>query len=146
MMKYLIIAATVGPLLLGFQEADGEELLGRKSAVELRSMQTRIFEVEDRHKVYRAVLSVLQELGYMVTAFDPKTGTVSGNKVGWIDITITVSPQNTSTSVRANALMTSRAMHGYPGENPQIDNPNFYQKRIFEPLSKELFLVGNEVK
>jgi hypothetical protein len=140
MKKYLTLAVMVGSLLVSIREAAGEELIDRKSAVELRSMQTRVFQVGDKHKVYRAILSVLQDLGYMVTAADPEAGTVSGSKLGWIDITIAVSPTKNGTSVRANALMTSSAMHGYPGENPQISFPQFYQRWFYEPLSKALFL------
>lgn len=114
-------------------------ILSKKSAVELRSIQTRAFETSDEHKVYRAILSVMQDLGYAITSLEPEAGTVTGNKLAQLDLTASISSSNEkTTTVRANAVvkMTPQKMM----QSHQVDSPEFYQKRFFEPLSQALFL------
>jgi len=114
-------------------------VLSKKSAVELRSMQTRAFETSDEHKVYRAILSVMQDLGYAITSLEPEAGTVTGNKLAQLDLTASISSSNEkTTTVRANAVVKLTPQKLAPTH--QVDSPEFYQKRFFEPLSQALFL------
>ena len=114
-------------------------VLSKKSAVELRSMQTRAFETSDEHKVYRAILSVMQDLGYAVTSLEPEAGTVTGNKLAQLKLTASISSSNKkTTTVRANAVVKTGTQKMAPSH--QVDSPEFYQKRFFEPLSQALFL------
>lgn len=114
-------------------------VLSQKSALELRSMQTRTFETPDEHKVYRAILSVMQDLGYAITSLEPEAGTVTGNKLAQLDLTATISSSNEkTTTVRANAVVKVNPLKLTPQH--QVDSPEFYQRRFFEPLSQALFL------
>ena len=109
-----------------------------KSAVELRSMQSRAFETGDKERVYRAVLATLQDLGYTVTELEPKAGTATGDKLARLKLTASVYSRGaTRTIVRANAIVKlgPQVQQGH-----QVDAPEFYQKRFFDPLSKALFL------
>lgn len=109
--------------------------LSQKSAVELRSIQTRTFETPDESKVYRAILAVMLDLGFVIETLEPEAGTVVGSKYENLYLTSVISSSNEiSTTVRANAMLTNA------WNSIQIDSAEFYQKRFFEPLSQALFL------
>ena len=114
-------------------------VLSNKSALELRSMQTRTFETPDERKVYRAIFSDMQDLGYAITSLEPGAGTVTGNKLAQLDLTASISSvDKKTTTVRANATVKVGPQKMIPPH--QVDSPEFYQKRFFEPLSQALFL------
>jgi len=114
-------------------------ILSEKTALELRSIQTRTFETPDEHKVYRAILSVMQDLGYAITSLEPAAGTVTGNKLAQLDLTATISSSDEeTTTVRANAVVKINPQR--LAQSYQVDSPEFYQVRFFEPLSQALFL------
>ncbi|MDX2419171.1 MAG: hypothetical protein QNK19_17060 [Xanthomonadales bacterium] len=50
----------------------------QKTPLEIQSMQTRDFEV-DRNTAFRAVLSVFQDVGYIVESADNETGFITGS-------------------------------------------------------------------
>lgn len=115
-----------------------ELITSSKSTVELRSMQSRAFETGNNERVYRAVLAALQDLGYTITGLEPEAGTVTGDKLARLKLTASVYSRGaTRTIVRANAIVKlgPQVQQGH-----QVDAPEFYQKRFFEPLSKALFL------
>ena len=120
-----------------------ETILSQKSAVELRSMQSRAFETGDQPKVYRAVLATFQDLGYTITKVEPAAGTVSADKLARLSMTASVYPRGDNrTIVRSNAVVKV----GPKGDQGhQVDAPEFYQQRFFEPLSKALFLTALHV-
>ncbi len=114
-------------------------VLSEKSAVELRAMQSRTFETHDEKKVFRAILAVMLDLGYAVTSLEPKAGTITGNKLAQLDLTASISASDEkTTTVRANAVVKISPQKEIPPH--QVDSPEFYQKRFFEPLSQALFL------
>jgi hypothetical protein len=114
-------------------------VLSKKSAVEVRSMQSRTFEEPDEKKVFRAILAVMLDLGYAVTSLEPNAGTVTGNKLAQLTLTASIATSNeNTTTVRANAVIKETPQKLSPPH--QVDNPEFYQKRFFEPLSQALFL------
>ena len=117
-----------------------ETILSQKSAVELRAMQSRAFETGDQPKVYRAVLATFQDLGYTITKVEPAAGTVSADKLARLSMTASVYPRGENrTIVRSNAIVKV-GPQGDQGH--QVDAPEFYQQRFFEPLSKALFLTA----
>lgn len=121
-----------------------ELIVSKKGAVELRAMQSRMFETGDRGKVFRAVIATFQDLGYSIKKLEPKAGTVSADKLSQIDMTATVySRGENRTIVRSNAIVKLQpiAKTGH-----QVDSAEFYQKRFFEPLSKALFLTALQVE
>ena len=144
MMRHrkLGILAVMASILFGCMPEELDLVLSEKSAVELRAMQSRAFETGDQPEVYRAVFETLQDLGYAVTDANPKAGTVSGNKLAQLSLTATVYSRPDSAEriiVRANA--TVKVAPGNKQEH-QVDDPEFYQTRFFDPLSKALFLTA----
>ena len=114
-------------------------IMSQKSAVELRSMQSRTFETPDEKKVFRAILAVMLDLGYAITSLEPKAGTITGNKLAQLKLTASISASNSrTTTVRANAVVKTNPQKLAPPH--QVDSAEFYQKRFFEPLSQALFL------
>lgn len=115
-------------------------VLSEKSAVELRAMQSRAFETGDEAKVYRAVLATFQDLGYTISKVEPAAGTVTADKLAALTMTASVYPRGEDrTVVRSNAVVK---MSPSVDQGHQVDAPEFYQQRFFEPLSKALFLTA----
>ena len=136
MTRFVAVLAILA--LTGCATPQPEVITSSKSAVELRSMQSRAFETGDKEKVYRAILATFQDLGYTVTELEPEAGTATGDKLARLKLTVSVYSRGvTRTIVRANAIVKlgPQVQQGH-----QVDAPEFYQKRFFEPLSKALFL------
>ena len=119
-------------------------VFSKKGAVELRAIQSRQFETRDVKKVYRAMIATFQDLGYSITKVEPAAGTVSANKLAQLRMTATVFKRGEKrVIVRSNAIVKvlPNAATGH-----QVDLPEFYQQRFFEPLSKALFLTALQVE
>ena len=145
-LKYCGLALFLSLTLSACQtpNAPPPDLMSNKSAVELRNMQTRAFDTKDYAKVLREIIATLQDLGYMVDKVEPAAGTVSANKLNQLRLTATVTPRGTTqVAVRANAMVQLQARGGL--QSSQVDDPVFYQKLFFEPLSKSMFLSALQV-
>jgi hypothetical protein len=108
-----------------------------QSQVKLRQIQSRRFDTPDKTKVLRAIISTLQDLGFIVEKADEKMGMVSAVKrSGYtMKMTVTVRPFGEDQSlVRANAQMNLKA----------IDDPEPYQQ-FFSALGKSLFLQAQSI-
>ncbi|MBW2631022.1 MAG: hypothetical protein JRC90_04540 [Deltaproteobacteria bacterium] len=106
------------------------------SQVQLRSIQTRVFDTTDREKTLRTVMSTLQDLGFVLDKADATLGTVSATKLKnyALRITVTVRPRGeTQLLIRANAQYNVQ---------PVID-PEPYQQ-FFTSLEKAMFLTANQ--
>jgi hypothetical protein len=114
-----------------------EVMLSKKSPVELRAMQGRIFDTTDRPKTIRTVIATLQDLGYSIEKVEAGAGTVKARKLSALQLTVSVFPRGQKQMVvRANGVVRTEA-----GAS-QVDAPEFYQQLFFEPLSKALFLTA----
>lgn len=123
------------------QNNEPKLVLSAKSAVEVRSMQTRAFETTDRNRTLRTVVATLQDLGYSINKVEPAAGTVTATKLAYLRLTATIySRGETQTIVRANAI------YKLPAQDTQVDDPVFYQKLFFEPLAKAMFLSALQVE
>jgi hypothetical protein len=138
--NFLMISAVVVFGLTGcVANKEPPVIMSEKSAVELRAMQSRKFETPDEKKVFRAIISVMLDLGYAITSMEPKAGTISGNKLAQIRLTASIAASDEkTTTVRANAVVKINPQR--LAQPHQVDSPEFYQKRFFEPLSQALFL------
>ncbi len=115
------------------------EVASTKPAVELRAMQTRLFDTPDQTKTLRAVIATCQDLGYTLEKVEPTAGTVSAVKLNRLHVTATVMPRGTAQmAVRANALIMMPGL-----KNTQVDDPGFYQRDFFEPLAKAMVLEAH---
>ncbi len=112
-------------------------LLSDKSQVELRAIQTRIFDTTDRSLAIRNVIATLQDLGFVVDKVDDTLGTVSGTKLSGyaMTMTVTIRPHGEKRiAVRASADYNLSA----------VSDPAPYQQ-FFAALSKSMFLTANQV-
>ena len=110
---------------------------GDQSQVEKRSYQSRVFDTGDKQKVLRAVISTLQDLGFVIDKADATLGTVSGTKLDNYSLKMTVSVRlkgKEQMLVRANAQFNITP----------VEDPKPYQD-FFNSLSKSLFLQAQNV-
>lgn len=116
-----------------------EVIMSTKGAVELRAIQSRKFETPDDKKVYRAIISVMLDLGYAITSLEPEARTITGNKLAQLTLTATIPASDAvSTTVRANAIVRTAPQKQVAPV--QVDGAEFYQTRFFDPLAQALFL------
>jgi hypothetical protein len=109
--------------------------MGDETQLQKRSYQSRTFDTADKEKVLRAIISTLQDLGFVIDRADLMLGTVSGTKQDGNHIRITVSVRSKGTDrtlVRANAQFNVSP----------IEDPKHYQD-FFSSLEKALFLTAH---
>lgn len=140
MTRSLRIALAVFTLfsLMACQTDSKQQVLATdKSQVELRAIQTRVFDTTDKNLTVRNVIATLQDLGFVVDKADETLGTVSGTKLSGytMRMTVTVRPRGkTQMAVRANAQYNLVA----------VSDPEPYQQ-FFVALEKAMFLTANEI-
>lgn len=114
------------------QHPSVEFVPSRKSATELRAMQTRAID-GDTDKVVRGVIATLHDLGYRITRADAESGTVSATKQTALRMAVVVQDRPPGRSiVRANATIVGL------GREAQVDSPEFYAANFFRPLGEML--------
>ena len=133
----ILFPILLGMTLLGGCATTNQRVLdiGGETQLQKRSYQSRIFETADKEKVLRAVISTLQDLGFVVERADLMLGTVSGTKQDRNQIRIIVSVRSKGTDrmlVRANAQFNVSP----------IEDPKQYQD-FFSSLEKSLFLTAH---
>ncbi|OPY15084.1 MAG: hypothetical protein A4E74_02254 [Syntrophus sp. PtaB.Bin075] len=108
-----------------------------ESQVKLRNMQSRVFDTSDKGKTLRTVIATLQDLGFIIDKADLDLGTVSGTKLDFyaLRMTVSVRPRGESQMiVRANAQYQLKA----------VEDPEPYQA-FFNSLSKAMFLAAQNI-
>jgi hypothetical protein len=133
----ITILATFLVVLSGCASQNSRILEGGNQ-VELRSMQTRSFDTNDKNVVVRNIISTLQDLSFVIDKADADLGTVSATKLSGYQIRMTVTARPKSSSsiiVRASAQYNLKP----------IEDPKMYQD-FFSSLSKSLFLSANSVE
>ena len=134
-----VAALVAAALLLAACQTDSKEqiLATDRSQVELRAVQTRAFDTTDRDLTIRAVISTLQDLGFVIDKADATLGTISATKFGGYAMRMTVTVRlrgKTQTAVRASAQYNINA----------VSDAQPYQE-FFAALEKSMFLTANEV-
>ena len=139
MMRALSILASALLLSACLVQTDSRQqiLATDQSQVALRSIQTRIFDTDDKYIALRSVIATLQDLGFVIEEADDVLGSVSATKLDGYDlrITVTVRPRNARQMlVRANAQYNDAA----------VDDPLPYQQ-FFAALERSMFLTAQRV-
>jgi hypothetical protein len=109
-----------------------------KTQLELRQIQSRKFETNDKNKTLRTIMATLQDLGFVIDDAEESLGTVSATKLdGYaLVMNVTVRPQGKdSLIVRASAQYQLKT----------IIDPEPYQD-FFTALSKAMFLEAQQVQ
>lgn len=119
----------------------GERVLDSETpTLQVRSIQTRVFDTDDRERTLRTVIATLQDLGFLIEKADATLGAVSGTKCAqtgpWsLRMTVTVSPRGQGrVLVRANAQL---------GQSP-VTEAEPYQ-HFFAALQHAMFLTAQQV-
>ena len=136
-MKNLLCATFVLTLCSGCVPMNSGILDSEQSQVQLRQIQSRGFDTQDREKTLRAVIATLQDLSFVVDKADRELGTVSATKLDGYSMRMTVSVRqrgNREIIVRANAQFNDR---------PVLD-PQPYQS-FFVALERSIFLSSHSV-
>lgn len=125
-------------VLSGCQLDSRQQVLASpNSQVAQRAISSKSFETGDRNLVYRATLSTLQDLGFVVDRADAVLGTVSATRFGVNVMRLTVSLR----SAGANRTIV-RASGQY--DQSALSDPVPFQ-RFFDALSQALFLQANQI-
>lgn len=117
-------------------QAPQDLLVPTEAQMKVRSLQTRTFELKDRHAAMRGVIASLQDLGFIIERANEGLGLVTAarfaepNYYDVVTITVTVRQDSADTmSIRANAIYN----------NKPIEDPKVYQN-FFTALQRALFL------
>lgn len=123
--------------LAGCEFSPPRPVLEGESQVQLRSIQTRSFETDDKQQTLRTVIATLQDLGFVIDKADATLGAVSATKLDGYELrmTVTVRPRDADT-------LLVRASAQYQME--PVDDPAPYQD-FFTALEKSMFLAMHEV-
>jgi hypothetical protein len=136
-MKYLLLEILISLSLLSGCATTNQRVLDSDGETQLqkRSYQSRTFDTADKEQVLRAIISTLQDLGFVIDRADLMLGSISGTKLDGhqIKITVSVRPKGTERMlVRANAQFNVTP----------IEDPKQYQD-FFASLEKSLFLTAH---
>lgn len=139
----VLLVAVLALGLAACQPPPPSRTASKKLEGEVAEMQTRIFATGDKTKALRAVAETLVEMGYVVDHVNPDDGSVAASKGTWLDATAYVDSKTTGkTSVQLDVFVYQRnqwAMSQSDFEKlQQVDDPEFYQKFFFDPLSQKL--------
>jgi starvation-inducible outer membrane lipoprotein len=131
------VCALVACLLVSACASTSDRVLdvGDQTQLQKRAYQSRIFDTTDKDKVLRAIISTLQDLGFVIDRADYTLGVVSATKLNVYQLKMTVSTRprgKEQTLVRANAQFNVQP----------VEDPKPYQD-FFASLEKSLFLTAH---
>lgn len=122
------------------------------SALEVRQMQTRTYEVSDKKQLMEAIVNVLQDRDYLINESNYSLGVVSGYKeckekvfMGERYARYETSVQinelgKKSYKVRTNVIKKDMDLMGNPTGKKEIKNPEEFYRSFFSDLDKSLFI------
>lgn len=145
-MKRLLFALMTSAALTvsACQPPPPSRVASKKLEGQVAEMQTRSFATGDKTKVLRAVVETFADMGYVVDHVSPD-GSVSSSKGTWLDATAYVdAPTADKTTVQLDVFVYQRNQWAMAQSDleklEQVDDPDFYQKFFFDPLSQKLGL------
>ncbi len=134
----LVVIILVNILFLsGCVSNSKQHIMAAKNQVKLRSFQTRTYDSQSKQDIMRGIVSVLQDLSFIVDKADFDLGTITATKLDgyYLKMSVTVrSKSETKFIVRSNIQHGTRA----------IEDPKPYQD-FFTSLDKALFLDKNKI-
>lgn len=107
------------------------------SQLQLRQIQSRMYDTLDKRGVLRSIVATLQDLGFVIDKADFDLATITATKLQNYKIRMTVTVRErdgTRLLVRANARFNERP----------IEDPKSYQD-FFVALDKAVFLTSQNV-
>lgn len=137
MKKILVLISLSTLMVTGCATTNQHILDSEHSQVQLRNIQTRTFDTTDKSKAMRAVMSTLQDLGFVLDDANETLGVVSGTKLSGYTIKMTVSVRPTDNKIQIRAS-------GQYNLEP-ITDPEMYRS-FFSALEKSMFLQSQAVE
>lgn len=136
-MKRLLVLCVTLICLAGCVSVSDDVLGTSQTQLQMRNYQSRAFDTTNKEMVMRAVISTLQDLGFIIERADQTLGTISGTSFtyGGSQLTVSVRQVGKQIVVRANAQRGLNA----------IEEPLAYQN-FFNALGQSLFLEAHEVQ
>ena len=109
-----------------------------ESQVKLRSMQSRVFDINDHNRLLRIIIATMQDLGFVIDDAEESLGTVSGTKRSTYNLRMTVSirPRGADQMIVRSNVQFNWA---------SVEDPEPYQY-FFSTLSKALFLEAQPLQ
>ena len=136
--KYMFICIMSFIFIAGCATSKEQVLKADQSQVQLRSIQTRAFDTNEKEKMMRTIISTLQDLDFVIDRADLELGSITASKFTantLLKMTVTVRPRGEKQLlVRANAQYGIKA----------VEDPEPYQD-FFTALEKAIFLTAQQV-
>jgi hypothetical protein len=127
---FVLVSALQGCVPLNQRVLDSDQ-----SQLQLRQIQSRVFDTTEREKTLRTVIATLQDLNFVVDKADLGLGTVTATKLDGYALRMTV-----SVYPRGERQLVVRA-NGQFNDRPVLD-PAPYQS-FFVALSRAMFLTAH---
>ena len=122
------------------------------TALEIRQMQTRTYDVKSKKQLMEAIVNVLQDRGYLINESNYNLGVISGYQevkekkfLGYRYVRYETSVQvnqfkNKNYKVRTNFIKKALDAMGNPSTVKDIKNPEELYRKFFSQLDKSLFI------
>jgi len=136
--KNILIFILFVPFIASCSSSKEQVLKADQSQVQLRSIQTRAFDTNDKEKMLRTVISTLQDLDFVIDRADLELGTLTASKFTantLLKMTVTVRSRSES-----QMLVRASAQYGIKA----VEDPEPYQD-FFASLEKAIFLTAQQV-
>ncbi len=137
MLKRLWYALALTVALDGCVPLNQRVLDSDQSQLQLRQIQSRVFDTTERERTLRTVIATLQDLNFVIDKADLGLGTVTATKLDGYALRMTV-----SVYPRGERQLVVRA-NGQFNDQPVVD-PLPYQG-FFIALSRAMFLTAHSL-
>ena len=123
------------------------------TALELRQMQTRSYEIKDKKELMEAIVNVLQDRDYLINESSYNLGVISGYKEckeGYRYVRYETSVQinelkKDNYKVRTNFIKKNITPTGETTTQIDVKNPEEFYREFFSQLDKSLFIESQGI-
>ena len=142
MNRTILLLVMCVPMLFTLGCSSGNKVFegDAESQAQLRSIQTRAVDAEGKIELMHAIMSTLQDLGFVIDDANDMIGTISATKLDKYALQITVSVRKRGLDGK-QFLVRANIQHAMKS----IEKPEPYQK-FFASLDKGKFLTVNEAE
>lgn len=118
------------------------------TALEIRQMQTRTYEIKDKKQLMEGIVNVLQDRDYLINESNYNLGVISGykeSKEGYryvrYETSVQINELNSNKyKVRTNYMKKAIDQTGTASSQIDVKNPEEFYRDFFSQLSKSLFI------